>query len=617
MLFTLPLLAALGSVALGVSQPTAADTQDPPPSVHAILEAARRASGPAPWRQGTVLLAEGQIEASGLKGSWSRIEDLGTGRWVSATRLGVSDSEEGQDQVSPWRQGPSGTTHRLNSTFSHAVMVTDAWLTQRGWLHANALGALVVAKGRRPDAERTFDVVDATPKGGQQVEMWFDSRTHRLARTVRQMPISTQTVELGDYRETGGRWLPHRIESRESGSSNVTRITVAQWTTRPHVDDARFAPPPAPNDTTLAGSTTVPMEVDGFITITATLNGQAMDFIVDTGGHNILTPAAAKLLDVHPVGAGASGGAGEGETAEQYVRIDRMDIGAATLRDQHFYVLDFDYNTVERGTRPPLAGLLGLELFERFATRIDYRAKTFTLTRSANYRYHGPGVAVPITFDDDMPLIEGRINGLPGLMALDTGNSGTTVIQQVWARQNGLAEQLQAGLSTVSFGAGGESRNFANRIDSIELGGARIARPIARYATDKAGSFTSRTEAANIGTDILGHFALEFDYARNTIWFEPQPGWTPPPYNRAGLRLVKTGLSQCKVAMVTPNSPADALGLVRGDEILAVDGAGIDTLSGRDLGRKLTQAPGQQVRLSVRHADEVSEKVLTLADILP
>src|SRR5262249_58007548 len=121
------------------------------------------------------------------------------------------------------------------------------------------------------------------------------------------------------------------------------------------------------------------LAVEGMITITATLNGKRYDFIVDTGGHDILTPDVARALGLEPVGAGASGGSGEGTLAQQDVRVASMQIGGATLRDQHFYVIPLQYDTVERGTKPPLAGILGLELFERLAIRIDYGARTMTL----------------------------------------------------------------------------------------------------------------------------------------------------------------------------------------------------------------------------------------------
>ena len=122
---------------------------------------------------------------------------------------------------------------------------------------------------------------------------------------------------------------------------------------------------------------------------------------------------------------------------------------------------------------------------------------------------------MPITFDDDMPSLEGRIDGVTGLIALDTGNSSTMVVQSVWARKHGLAERLKRGIETVSYG--GASRNWASRIATLEIGDTVLKRSIVRYAEDKVGAFSSRTEAANIGTDTLANFVLDFDYGRRDL----------------------------------------------------------------------------------------------------
>ena len=103
------------------------------------------------------------------------------------------------------------------------------------------------------------------------------------------------------------------------------------------------------------------------------LNGKGpYRFILDTGGHDILTPEAAKAIGLKPEGAGATGGAGAGTLPEQFARVDTLQIGGVKIRNQPFFVIPLQYDTVEDDPRPPLAGLLGLELFERMAIHLDY-----------------------------------------------------------------------------------------------------------------------------------------------------------------------------------------------------------------------------------------------------
>src|SRR5204863_148356 len=236
------------------------------------------------------------------------------------------------------------------------------------------------------------------------VQLWFDDRTHLLDRTVRTMPISTLTVRYGDYRRVAGVQLPFIIESRDSSTSDVETIHVDRWTLTAQFDERTFTAPEPPDDCTLEHETTVPLDIDGLVVVSAKLNGRAFDFILDTGGHNIVTPAVAEMMGLTPV------------------------------------------------------------------------------------------------------------------------------VQAVWARKDGLAARLKRGVETVSYGAGGASRNWASRIDSLEIGGTVLKRPIVRYAEDTAGAFSSRTEAANIGTDVLANFVLDFDYASGVIGFSYEPGFIPLPF---------------------------------------------------------------------------------------
>ena len=613
MAFALPACCLHGALA---NQPRDARPSSAPSGL-AVLAKARAAVPDSAWKEIGGLVARGHIQTSGLSGSWTRTEDLRNGRYVVAADLGVMRIAEGDDGRAHWRQDPSGGVHLLNAPFSQAASRTDAWLARREWLRAGAGSARIGPAETRALDGRQFVVLEAVPANGQPVEMWFDASTLLLDRTVRTMPISIQTVRYADYRSVSGLALPHLIESSDSSSSNTDTVRIERWEARPRMASDTFAAPKPPDDTALVGETTVPIDNQGLISVEAKLNGRAFEFILDTGGHNIITPEVAKILDLHPVGAGESGGSGSGTLPEQYVRIDRVEIGAATLRDQHFYVLPLQYNTVERGARAPLAGLLGLEVFERFAARLDYPNAQLTLRKLDGFRHTTGGVPVPIMFDDDEPLLVGRINGISGLFGLDTGNASTLIVQPVWARQHGLADSLKRGLELVSYGAGGASPNWASRVGSVEVGGVDLKQQVVRYAEDKAGAFSSRTEAANIGTDTLSNFVLDFDYMRGVIWFEFRPGHVARPFSRAGMSALKEDAESFRVILVLPDSPAAAAGLAPDDRILAVDGVPAARLSGRDLSDRLIQAPGTEVVLATARGGVARTAVVSLREMLP
>jgi hypothetical protein len=582
----------------------------------AVLASARAAAGVGTGRYTGVLTESGSERASGLNGRWSKTLDLATGKMRAVADFGVFAIGVVWDGRRYWRQDASGAVHPIDSSFMRAVHVTDAWLDRLGYLSRDALGAALEPMDDRTADGRSYSVIRATPAHGQPVELWFDEKAKQLARTVQVMTTNVRTVRYDDYRNVRGVNLPFRITSDDGAASNVDVIQIDR-VGRSSANE-KFGRPRPPDDFAIAGGkTVVPIEFDGDVIVEAKLNGQGpFAFILDTGGHDILTPDAAGALGLNPVGAGASGGSGEGTVSEQYARVDRLEIGGLTMRNQAFTIIPLQYGTVERGARPPVAGILGLELFERFAMRLDYRARTLAFEPLSAYQHLGRGTAVPIFFSDDEPLLVAKIAGISGDVGLDTGNSGTLIVQGIWAETHGLKQQMMSGFPSLGFGMGGASSNWSSRVD-FELAGQRFPRIIARYALDKRGAFSSRTESGNVGNEILSRFTLDFDYGHGQIWFEPVPGTEQRAFGRAGVTVIKERAEAFKVAAVAAQTPAAEAGLQVDDEIVAVDGTPSKQLSGWDFRRAVRLPPGTKLTLSIVRANQPRTVVLTLRELLP
>lgn len=584
---------------------------------NAVLAAARAAAGTRDSIYSGFIVQTGTERASGLNGHWSKTTDLDTGRTRETSTFDLFSNAEVWDGRDDWRQDISGGVHPVNSDFMREVQVTDAWLAQFGYLLQGALGASIEALGDQTADGRSYAVVRATPRNGRPVELWFDKSSNFLARTVQVMTTDVRTVRYADYRNVGGMLLPYKISIDYGSADDVDEIQV-EHVARGSATAEHFGPPRPHKDFEIAGGkTVVPIEFDGDVIVEAKLNGQGpFAFILDTGGHDILTPAAASALGLQPVGAGQSGGSGAGTVTTQYTRVERLDIGAMTMHDQTFTVIPLSFDTIERGARPPLAGILGLELFERFAMRLDYRARTLTFEPLAGYRHRSGGTAVPIFFSDDEPLLVAKINGLAGDVGLDTGNSGSLIVQGKWADAHGLKEQMMRGFPSLGFGIGGTSSAYSSRAD-FEVAGRLLPRIVARYVADSKGAFSSRTESGNVGNDILANFTLDFDYGHGQIWFEPAAPVEQRPFDRAGVTVLKERAEVFKVVAVAAGTPAAEAGLRVDDEIVSVDGTPASQLSGWDFRRAMRHAPQTKVQLSIVRAGQPSDAVLTLRELLP
>lgn len=567
------------------------------------------------WQPRETLIASGKITAAGLEGSWQSVNDLGDGRFATRTDLSAFRIAETYDGRTHWRVEPSGGSHKLDSPFALRRTQTSAWLARFGWMQAGFGGARRSVAIERTEKGKRYSVVTATPRGGEPVELWFDPATGDLARTVEQDWFRKLETRYTDYRTVAGRRLPFVVV--RSDGNNEERTIIDTYRLLPTAPANSYAAPRQPDDHTLpATGTTVAATVFPQLVIEASINGRPMHFLFDTGGHSIVSPDAARALGLTPVGGVRSGGSGAGTIEQQFTRVKELRIGDAVMRDQAFSVLDLGYSSMERGAQPPLAGLLGLEVVERFITRLDYRAGTLTLLpRDQNPTCKSGWVAA--RFSDDMPTVDALLDGVRAPFTIDTGNNGSTMLYMHWLKQNGLVARYNRGVQAVSYGAGGASQNWVSYAQTFTVGGGTVRYPMVRTSDDKGGVSLSVSEAGNLGTHTLANYTITFDYGRSRICMDYVPGYVPVPFSRAGLRAIKTDPDTILLSLVNQGGPAAQAGLSKNDKLLSVDGRGARTLSGGDLTRVFTQPPGTRVRVRYVRDGQERDAEIVLREMLP
>jgi hypothetical protein len=445
-----------------------------------------------------------------------------------------------------------------------------------------------------------------------------DARSGLLDSVTIRTPISTDVTTYADYRQIAGLALPFSIASGtlfepEDGK----KIDVTRYVISPRAANADFAKPAvADNARMLAGasSTTVRIALEGRqLLVWVSIDGHApLPFILDTGGHAILDTVAARILGLRGVGAGVSGGAGSGTIGLQYARVASARIGDAELRDQPFLVIPYPYSFYERGKRVPLAGILGLEWFERYAIRVDYAGNALTLTPLAHFRYRGNGAAVAFRFQEDMPLARATADGRSGNFGVDTGNAGLLILYGDFLRRTGLLAKYAQGYAIHGQGTGGGNSGRQATLSRFTIGGRAIENLDADFTQMKTGSFSSWTEAGDLGLTVLARFTPTFDYANQRLYLDESPRPYTVRRNRSGIAFTKNELGTIAVVAVRPNSAGAEAGVVAGDAILSVNGKSASELSSADFLNIVTAPAGTALRLTLRHATGTREIQLVL-----
>jgi hypothetical protein len=290
-----------------------------------------------------------------------------------------------------------------------------------------------------------------------------------------------------------------------------------------HVDASAFEPPPAPNDASIdtpsgvAGVPFSPERMHGrthpFVVLVASVNGgPPMRFLLDTGGQNILTPAAAKRLGIVAAGTAQVGGAGSGTVPYSFAWVNRLRIGDALMTHQPFMILSL------ADVLPDIDGIVGAELLSRFTARFDFAQETLQLARTAPPSWLD-GITSPIAFDKNSPDIAGLLDGFSGRFTLDTGSDGSLDINAPFAAKNNLYARYHAKPDDVITGVGGGVRTARITVKHLSLGNSAIANVRSTLAYPAPNSVSDDpTIVGNIGELVLRHWStMVLDYRALTI----------------------------------------------------------------------------------------------------
>jgi hypothetical protein len=607
--------AALALAAWAVATPVRAA------SFRDVLAANREATGGSAWDGKATLALEYAYAGQGLAGTVSSLEDLQRGAFVDRWAIGPNAGASGFDGRRAWEQEPSGTVTDQAGGDVVPLAVNEAFRDQNLWWRGDLGGATVTAAGERTAEGVVFDVLTVAPRGGKPFQAWFDRETHLLARTVEVQVVLTVTTSFSDYAAVDGVLIARTLVVDDgSGPANRQTMTLKSAAFSPARPLEEYQRPrTSPHDFSLAGGvaeTTVPFRlVNNHVYADVSVNGsKPLPFLLDTGGHDILTPATARALQIEAQGTQTSTGAGEGIAYSGVARVGSIAIGAATLTDQPVTVLDIAAPGVE-GVEE--AGIVGYEFLARFVTRFDYGARTVTFIDKARFDPRDAGTPIPIELFHQFPEVRGSYDGIPGRFGIDTGARTAVTLTGPFAAKHGIRAKKAKGAARITgWGVGGASRAFVWRGGVLKLGAVTVRGPVTELSADRGGAGAAEAFPNNIGGGLLKRFVVTIDYDHSTLYLKPVAGPVPDldTFDRSGM-WINAAAGGFQVADVAAGGPAGVAGLRPGDVIVQVDGqpaGGLALSALRERWRN--QAPGTVVALTVKRGAAARTVKLTLRD---
>jgi hypothetical protein len=591
-------------------------------SAQEILDKAKQASGGDAWNTIHTTHATLTLKTSGLNGNLEIWEDNVAGHSVVRYKMGPATGAEGFDGKVVWSQDSSGQPLADEGGEARQGAANEAYRRTHAYWFPERWRAQVEYSGEKQDKGKNFFVLRITPKGGRPFDLWIDASTYLFDHAVEKAELDTKTSYFSDYRDVNGVKVPFTERTTNGDSKYDQFVKIEKIEFNQPVQEAQFhmPAPPAPDFAIADGktSTTIPFElINNHIYLEVKLNGKGpYRVLCDTGGANIVTPTLARELGLKSEGALQGRGVGEKSEDVGLVKLEKLEVGDATLSNQLFAVFPMEsFSTVEG---VPENGMIGFEVFKRFVVKVDYEHQTLTFTMPAAFAYQGDGTKVPFQFNDHIPQVEGSIDGIVGKFDIDTGSRSSIDLLKPFVEKNNLVAHYNAKIEAVTgWGVGGAARSLVTRAEVLRLGTVEVTHPVTELSLQKQGSFTSAYVAGNVGAGVLKRFNITFDYPHQQLIFERNANYDKPDvFDRSGMWLNQS-TGSFEVVDVIADGPAASAGLHTGDKIQAVDGKTADQLSLAEIRHRFKSEPaGTKLHLTVQSGEQKRDVDLTLKDLV-
>jgi hypothetical protein len=305
-------------------------------------------------------------------------------------------------------------------------------------------------------------------------------------------------------------------------------------------------------------------------------------------------------------GAGGSGGGVAARTAMS----KGITVGGRTIAGVPIIVLPG-----EAGLPVDVDGVIGGELFEKFAVSIDADRKRLELFDPSTYTPAPGSTALPMRVRDRIAFIDARVvvdsgSAVAADLAVDLGATHSLWLNH---RDGRFSPPAATVTTTLGRGLSGDMRGQIGRVRRFELG---------TFAFENVVTIFPGREHQNpggvdfrdgfVGAELLTRFHVTFDYAHRRMILEPGDRIAEPfEADMSGMSLDPHRIDRRAVLAVLSGSPADLAGIEPGDTLTAIDGEPLERL-GPDGVSQAFRRDGAEVVLTIERGFERSTKRLKL-----
>lgn len=359
----------------------------------------------------------------------------------------------------------------------------------------------------------------------------------------------------------------------------------------------------------------IPIEIhNNLIVVPVILNNQLpLKFIIDTGVRTaILTQKVySDILNLSYTRKYSLSGPGGQKLVDAYITSNvTFDMPGVHGQGHSMLVLEEDYLELKNSMGTDVHGILGYELFSRFVVKIDYEAKKLTLIQPEHFKPKKNYQEMDIKIEDTKPFIELDVSvrdssTMRAKFLVDTGASHGMLIEEDSDKRLRLPAKnipsiLGRGIAGVITGKIARSKSL--KIGKYELKDLVTSFPDDYAYRDSAGSKSFSPRNGSIGGDLLSRFTVIFNFPGEKMYIKKNTSFKKEfYYNLSGLTLRAKGvrLREYEISDVRTNSASEKAGLLKGDQIISVNGITVEEYELSNVNNFFNSKPGRKIRMEI------------------
>ncbi len=362
-------------------------------------------------------------------------------------------------------------------------------------------------------------------------------------------------------------------------------------------------------------STSIPFKIySNLIIVQAVIDNfpDTLNFILDTGVSSVFItdPTLASKMGLIYTRNVKISGAGVDSSLTANVSVNHtIKIGKVTGHKQNLVVLSEDVLELSSFLGLPIHGIFGHDFFSAFVLSIDWQSTQIEIFRPEKFKLkkkHGERFPVVITsskpYTDAVSVITDDNIKIPLRLVIDTGAGHALLLNTDKANYPVPEKVIRANLGR---GLNGEIQGNIGRIPKVEVGSVSIDNVLASFPDSISFSMkfppTDINRQGSIGGEFLRRFKIIMNYHGGYMALKANKAMLKESFEHdmSGLdvRAKGTNFEKFIVDHVSPDSPADMVGLQPGDEIIFLNNRSSKYLNITDIYKTLSKKEGKDIEI--------------------